>query len=1034
MKINFFKNLAGLSLLASSKIDSSGKTILNTMTHVALQLMALQFNLRPSLKNKLKHTALAGPVPDTRDSDNGDPAFGWLNFTVGIKTETGSVEQYIRFYDGRVKALGKKRPAMVDITLTAADDKALKELALTPPSDMLNLILKNRITLDGNLAYLQLFNYCISMVMGRIHEKMAAKTLKSEKKNRDKNACSCNTAFSKELDLRKTYRMKGQKKIDLGVKYLDDPFLPELSMDDFPRLAAFFNDHLATIPEVDPERITFLTEWYRANGWEKDTRGEKWFPELRNALAFQHLMKHKKPIIRSNDLIAGTTGSKEISTHVFGDGQGTLFWGELNSVNKRNLSPYTCTRETADILHSEIFPFWADKTFREYVRLNKNTPLCQKIDERWVAYYVWKSTGISHTIPNFKRLLERGTAGIKEDLAARSQDKSLSREQKDTLNSMGIVLTGVEAYADNLAREAKKEAKQLALAGKNPARKAELETLGQICSKVPREPASCLAEAFNAINIIWTALHNENSDTGLSLGRLDQLLQPYFETDMEKCNSNQEKKAVIKGAVELAGCFIMRLTDHVPMLPDIANYLFGGATSTQAITLGGVTKKGEDAVNDMTYVFLKTAEMLIVRDANFNCRYHIEKNSDNYLKRLCEVNIIAQATPIMHSDQAMFKALGQHGYPIEDIRDWAATGCVEPTIQGKHNSHTACILLNMVASMEMALNNGFHPIMRFAAGPETGRIENNDFQDFQSFFDAWAVQQKFIIDQACTLNNFLGEAHQKIRPTPLLSVLQDGTIESATDVLKGGATYNSSGTSNIGLADIIDSLLVIKQLVFDEKKISFQQLKKAIDDDFKGYPWLHALVQNKVPQFGSGKTQVRDMANRVLRVVHDAYMSNPHYRGGHYTAGFWSMSQHVAYGNLSGALPSGRRKGKPFTPGLTPYPNAARSLTDILFDVAALDPCLLDNNMAFNVKFAPKAGDKREMAVDQMFSYVKSYFIQGGMQIQFNVVTSEALKDAMNHPENYRNLMVRISGYNAYFVQLNKDIQMELIHRSEYSH
>ncbi|MDD9302435.1 MAG: hypothetical protein HUK40_08850 [Desulfobacter sp.] len=156
------------------------------------------------------------------------------------------------------------------------------------------------------------------------------------------------------------------------------------------------------------------------------------------------------------------------------------------------------------------------------------------------------------------------------------------------------------------------------------------------------------------------------------------------------------------------------------------------------------------------------------------------------------------------------------------------------------------------------------------------------------------------------------------------------------------------------------------------------------------------------------------MADRVLRVVHQGYQSNPHYRGGHYTAGFWSMSQHVAYGTLSGALPSGRRRGKPFTPGLTPYPNASRSLTDILSDVAALDPRLLDNNMAFNVKFAPKASDKREKAVDQMFSYVKSYFLQGGMQIQFNVITSETLKDAMNHPENYRNLMVRISGYNAY--------------------
>jgi len=1029
--MKLLKHLASLSLLTPSKPEAGEKTILNTFTHIALQLMALQFNLRPSLKNKLKHTALTDfPMGRKNDrSKKGRPDFEWLNFTVGIKTRTGSVSQYIQFKGGRVTALGQQ-PDQVNVTLTASDDKALKELALTPPSDMLNLILKNRITLEGNLAYLQLFNYCISLVMGRIHEKMADRTLRTEKKIRKKNADPSNPGLAKELALRKNYRMKGEKRVDFGVKYLDDPFLPELSLDDFPRLGAFFNAHLDTLPEVDPERISLLTQWYRTNGWERDAQGKEWFPEYRNALAFKHLMTHKKPIIAKNDLIAGTTGSKAISTHVFGDGQGTLFWGELDSVNKRPLSPYTCTRETADILHREIFPFWADKTFREHVRLTKDAPLCQKIDERWVAYYVWKSTGISHTIPNFERLLERGCAGIKEDIRARLQDDSLSKEGTETLKSMAIVLDGVETYADNLAREAK----ILALTQKDPVRKEELEALARICSRVPREPAVSLAEAFNAINIIWTALHNENSDTGLSLGRLDQLLQPYFERDMEKCSSEEERQACIKGTVELAGCFVMRLTDHVPMLPDIANYLFGGATSTQAITLGGVKKDGEDGVNDMTYIFLKIAEMLVVRDANFNCRYNIDKNSDNYLKRLCEVNIIAQATPIMHSDQAMFKALGQHGYPLEDIRDWAATGCVEPTIQGKHNSHTASILLNMVASMEMALNNGFHPIMGFAAGPETGQIEKDDFKSFQNFFDAWAIQQKFIIDQACTLNNYLGEAHQKIRPTPLLSVLQDGTIESAKDVLKGGAIYNSSGTSNIGLADVIDSLLVIKKLVFDEKKICFLELKKAIDADFEGFDWLHAMVQNKVPQFGSGDFGAKQMADRVLRVVHEAYQSNSHYRGGHYSAGYWSMSQHVAYGNLSGALPSGRRRGKPFTPGLTPYPKASRSLTDILSDVATLDPRFLDNNMAFNVKFAPKASDKREKAVEQMFSYVKSYFMQGGMQIQFNVITSQALKDAMNHPENYRNLMVRISGYNAYFVQLNKDIQMELIQRSEYGH
>jgi pyruvate-formate lyase len=268
-------------------------------------------------------------------------------------------------------------------------------------------------------------------------------------------------------------------------------------------------------------------------------------------------------------------------------------------------------------------------------------------------------------------------------------------------------------------------------------------------------------------------------------------------------------------------------------------------------------------VNDMTYVFLKATEILAIRDANVNARFHGEKNSDAYLKRLCEINVITSATPIMQSDQAMIKALSQHGYPEEDINDWAATGCVEPSLQGQHYSHTACILLNMVASMEMALNNGTHPVMHWDVGPKTGSIENGDFKTFEAFFEAWAVQQRFMIDQALELNDLFGEAHQQYCPTPLFSALIDGAIENGRDVIQGDAKYNSSGTSNIGLADVTDSLLVIKQLVFDEQKVSFQKLKKAIDENFVNDPALLATVRNKVRLFGSGDDDAVTMANRV---------------------------------------------------------------------------------------------------------------------------------------------------------------------------
>ena len=563
-------------------------------------------------------------------------------------------------------------------------------------------------------------------------------------------------------------------------------------------------------------------------------------------------------------------------------------------------------------------------------------------------------------------------------------------------------------------------------------RRAELEKLATVCGRVVEYPAQTLDEAVNAVWIAMVGAHIENTNAGLSLGRLDQWLQPYFVADMATLDSVQEREAYIKHAIELVGCFFLRCTDHLPCMPYIATIYFGGSSSDQAITLGGVTPDGEDAVNDMTYIFLKVTEMLSIRDPNMNARYHPGKNSDAYLKRLCEVNLITAATPSLHNDAVIMEALGQFNYDQHDLNDWAAVGCVEPTIAGKHTGHTNFQLMNLVAALEMALNNGTHPLMRWKIGPDTGVVENGDFTSFEQFYEAFLAQFTFLIDQSIQLNNWYASEHQYVRPTPYISALIDGCSRSGLDATKGGAKYNSSGTAIIGLADVTDSLMVIKKLVFEEKRVSFADLKRAVDTDFVNDPALHALVTRKVPFFGSGSDEAVAMANRIAKFAHDYYTVIPHYRGGKYTVGFWTMSQHVAFGTLTGALPSGRRAGQPFTPGLTPEPNASKSLLDNMRDVARLDPHNITNNMAFNVKIVPSPHDTRDKAVQDMFSYVKTYFSLGGMQMQMNVVTSETLRDAMAYPENYRNLLVRISGYNAYFVTLHRDLQLELIHRAEY--
>ncbi|MBP7737148.1 MAG: formate acetyltransferase [Spirochaetes bacterium] len=981
----------------------------NILVRFLLHMMAAIYNRQPTKR------ALLG-------SDD-----GWINFTIGVRTEDAAVESAIRFRDGSVTVM-KGIPADADSVLVFKDGASIREAINLPPNEMVLFLIKGRLRIEGNFVYPNVFNFLISQLLYKKHKKMQDKLIRDHGRQK--------LADSMKSDIRPA---PAEKKVregmlkaparDPGVKCLEDQYLPEYSLADFPRLKKFLDLHFTTKPEICHERALLMTRWFRENGFEKKMDGAEWPPELRQAHAYRYMMENRMPIIRKDDLVAGTSTMREIGVIIYPDAVGTMLWSELGNVGDRELNSYAISEESRRILHREVFPFWVDRNFREWVRKEYGNPLCQRIDERFAVYFLWKTVALSHTIADFPKLLRVGTSGYIDEIRAEmAKTPPSDSAKKNLLEAMILCLEGLAAYAKNLSKQAALEAG----AEKDPARKKELLRLAEICVKVSERPCDTLDEAVNAAWIGWVGLHMESTNAGLSLGRMDQWFQPYFEADMAKCATREERDACVRRAIDLVGCFYMRCTDHLPLVPDIGNYLFGGSSSDQAITLGGVTPDGGDAVCDMTYIFLKVTEMLSIRDPNVNARFNREKNSEAYLKRLCEVNLMTTATPSLHSDTAVMASLEEFNYDPRHLRDWSATGCVEPTLSGRHIGHTNCMMMNMVAALEMALNDGRHPLMNWKAGPATGAVETGSFGTFEDFYGAFTKQFKFLIDNSIEYNNMLGKAHQYLRPTPLLSALIEGPITKGVDVTKGGATYNSSGAACIGLADITDSLMAVKTLVYEEKRITLPEFKEAIDANYEGYPQVHAMVMSRVPRFGSGSEEALAMAQRVARFAHDAYFAHENYRGGRYTAGFWSMSNHVIFGNMTGALPSGRLAGKAFTPGLTPEPNASKSLLDNIRDVARLDPKTMNNNIAFNVKIVPGPSDTHEAMVNNMFSYVRTYFDLGGMQMQMNVVSSAVLRDAMAHPENYRNLIVRISGYNAYFVTLNREMQIELIERAEY--
>ncbi|MDA8141452.1 MAG: pyruvate formate lyase family protein [Desulfobacteraceae bacterium] len=979
-------------------------TLSNTLTHLFLRFFAMNFNQRRKLNQYLK-------------SED-----GWLDFTFGVRTETGSVEQALIFKAGRVRVCSPI-PDPPDAMLIFKDEQALKAAATEPPNKLMIALMQNKMATRGNIGYLQLINFYLSLLLKPVQIAKLKKETRAEGRAYDAEKATQTSIGGRRL------RQLKPAAVDTGVRFLKDPYLSDFGLEDFPRLKEFLGIHLKTKPALCPERPEILTRWFKQNGFETDSNGRPHIPVLRQAQAFNYLMTHKKPLIRSKDLIAGTTTTQEIGVVLYPDAHGTMIWGELLTAPYRPLNPYEVSPETVEALHQRIFPFWLKRNFREWVRDHKHYPICQELDERFAACFLWKTVALSHTILDYPRILAQGTGGIRADIARELAHTPPSmQEKRDTLQAMAICLEGIEAYARNLAVEADR----LAGVEADTARRAELAKLAQICRRVPANPCATLDEAVNALWIIWIGVHMENTNAGFSLGRLDQWLQPYFKADMERLENETARAAYIRHAVELIGCLYMRCTDHLPLIPDIGNHLFGGSSSDQAITLGGVTPQGEDAVNDMTYIFLKVTEMLGIRDPNVNARYHKEKNSRAYLRRLCEVNVNTLATPSIHNDERVMASLADFNYPAEHLRDWSATGCVEPTLSGRHLGHTNCMMFNMVAALEMALNNGRHPLMRWQLGPATGDIAAGAFKEFDAFFNAFAAQLQLLADLTCEYNNYLGEAHQMLRPTPYISALMQGPLKTGKDVTHGGALYNSSGTACIGLADITDSLMAIKTLVFDQKKISFAELLAAVNANFADHAALLAMIKTKVPLFGSGDAQALAMANRVSKLAHDLFWQHLNYRGGRYTTGFWSMSNHVAFGTLTGALPSGRLAGKAFTPGLTPEPHASKNILSNLRDVAALDFANLNNNIAFNVKVVPAPGESHQQTVDTIASYAQAYCDLGGMQMQLNVVSSDTLRAAMEHPENYQNLMVRISGYNAYFVTLNRNMQIELIERAQF--
>ncbi|MHB8876249.1 MAG: pyruvate formate lyase family protein, partial [Myxococcaceae bacterium] len=747
---------------------SFGGKLLDRVTpaiaYTKLTAMAAMLRVKPSLRHHLEDQ-LPGGQRFVFDAT--------LQFVLG----DGRSGVHAVFQDGAMRV--RRGPApKADTTVRFESPTHMRRFF--EGADTMGMLLDNSLKLEGNLSYLFKFAH-MSAVISRGGKKAEARPQSG--------------ASGWPTDWRALVAPPSGKPCQTRpageVESLDDPHLAALSLDDFPRIKRLLWAHRTTRPALCTERPRLLTEHVLA----QRASGACDEPVLRQAKALRHILSGRRPIIREDDLLAGTTTSQRVGVVIFPELGGVGMWPELLTIPGRPLNPYDISDGDIEILNRQVYPFWMGENMRDWAKSHAADRLPLELDERFVLYFLWKTQAASHTVVDVPRVLGRGVLSLQAE--AREKESSAGDPKKKAFyQALQVALDGVLEYAGHLAAEAERSLASGDFTGPDgEARRRVLEDMARICRKVPANPPETLHEAIQAIWILFLSQHQENMGAGLVVGRLDTWLEPYFRKELEGVADPAEKKRRIERSIELCCALMLKLTDHLPMVPDLGNRLFGGSSENQVITLGGLTPDGRSAVSDMTWIFLKCTEMLRLRDPNVNARFAPGVNSAQYLARLCEVNLLTHATPSLHNDDAVVPALQRQGISLEHARDWTATGCVEPTSCGRHFGHTNCMLVNLVAPLEMALRDGVHPILGEGYGPRTGAPES--FGTYEAFFKAYTEQLGWVIDRAVEGNNLLGRAHQTHKPTPLLSALFDGPMEKGLDVTEGGAIYNTSGAAMI---------------------------------------------------------------------------------------------------------------------------------------------------------------------------------------------------------------------------------------------
>lgn len=822
---------------------------------------------------------------------------------------------------------------------------------------------------------------------------------------------------------------------------------------------------LNATPYVESERAVLVTEAY------KETEGLS--PVLRRAKAAEKIFNNLPITIRDNELIVGAITKNPRSTEICPEFSFDWVEKEFDTMGSRLADPFQIPKETAKELH-DAFLYWPGKTTSDLATsyMSQEAKDSMAAGVFTVGNYFYG--GVGHVCADYGKVLKKGFRGIITEVveAMEKMDRCDPEYIKKQQFYNAVIITYNAAI--NFAHRYAEKAMELAMVESCPTRKAELLQISKNCAKVPENGASNFYEACQSFWFVQILIQIESSGHSISPGRFDQYMYPYLQND-----STINKDF----AQELIDCIFIKLNDINKTRDEVSAQAFAGFAVFQNLCVGGQDEEGMDATNDISYMCMEAVAHVKLPAPSFSIRVW-QGTPDEFLFRACEVTRLGLGVPAMYNDEVIIPALVNRGLTLQDARSYCIIGCVEPQCPHKTEGWHDAAFFNVAKILEITLNNG--KVGDKQLGPVTGDITT--FTTMDDFFGAFTEQMKYFVHYLAEADNCVDIAHAERCPLPFLSALVDDCIVRGKSVAEGGAIYNFTGPQAFGVADSGDSMYAIQKNVFEDKSITLTELKNALDANFgqpvggktapamdmkdmttemKVYEVVKKILStsgsmdlsmlsdevasmnttpstcsntdylriqgllNRTPAFGNDIDEVDMMARKCAQIYCKEVEKYTNPRGGQFQAGIYPVSANVLFGKDVAALPDGRLATMPLADGVSPRAGKdVNGPTAAANSVAKLDHFSASNGTLYNQKFLPAAleGDK---GLQTFAALVRSYFDHKGMHVQFNVIDKDILLAAQKDPDSYRDLVVRVAGYSAQFTVLAKEVQDDIISRTE---